>query len=91
MCYNPLVDLINGPVEGVVQSHSTKQFRGLNNSGAGPRIEGELSFTSTQGDTLSITPSGLHANRMNVMLKDCQSADITVLLQMDVILNSTCK
>lgn len=91
LSFNPFIDLINGPVHGIIQSHSTTQLRGLNNAGSGSRIKGELSFTDSKGNIRTINPSGLHANRMEFMLKGCESEEVIVLLYMDILLNSRCK
>ncbi len=88
---NPVLDLINGPVLGQTLDFSTAQLRGLNNTGSGTRIEGELSFIDSEGELRSISPMGLQANNMEEMLNICPSGEIIVLIHLDILLKTSCK
>ncbi len=95
---NPLLDLVQGPVEGILlDSGTTRQAAyGPSGSGAGvsPRgqsIHGTLLLQTAAGEQVRVAPMGAQANRMEALCAACpQGGQVQALRHLDVVLDLRC-
>ncbi|MFT5861032.1 MAG: hypothetical protein ACI865_003150 [Flavobacteriaceae bacterium] len=86
LSYNPLSDIISGPIHGEYISAST-ETRGFRRN----QISGTLTFIDANNQERNIEPGGLHANNMENMLEGCSYGEVVVLIHMDILLSLECR
>ena len=89
---NPLLDLMRGPVQGVLLSSGTEHGAYGRGSGtSAPTIHGTLVLETDAGEQVVIQPMGAQANRMESQTQACpRGGRVHALRHLDVVLTVVC-
>lgn len=96
---NPLLDLVRGPVEGILLDSGTARHAAYGPSGSGagvsprgPSIRGTLLLQTRDGEQVRIEPMGAQANRMETQTAACgEQGQVYALRHLDVVLEVRCE